>query len=320
MKRADPSILLTHRLAALSEPLRLRLARILESSDLSVGEVSRVVQLPQSTVSRNLKVLAEAGWIDKRAEGTAAYYRLTLDDLPPEARALWLTIREQLARAGDPHFDEDARRLQGVLAERRTDSVSFFGRVSGEWDAVRAELFGGSVTLRAMMGLLPRHWVVADIGCGTGNGAELIAPFVRQVIAVDQSEPMLQAARKRLSGVGIRNVTFVDGPIEALPLGDASVDAAMCLLVMHHVRELGEALGELRRIIKPGGRLLVMDMFEHDRAAYRHTMGHVHLGFNETTIRSLLDESGFTDTRITPIPPEAEAKGPGLFVATAERP
>lgn len=318
MKRAPTSISLGLRLAALSEPIRLRLAKVLESSDLSVGEVARVMQVPQSTVSRHLKVLADAGWISKRAEGTAAYYRLVLDDLPPDARALWITIREQLAHAEEAALDEDARRLQGVLADRRTDSVSFFGRVSGEWDAVRAELFGNSATLRAMLALLPRDWTVADIGCGTGNAAELLAPHVREVIAVDQSQPMLQAARKRLAGIS--NVRFLDGPIEALPLPDAAVDAAICLLVLHHVREPGDAMSELRRVIRPGGRLLVMDMCSHDRAAYRNTMGHVHLGFSPAQIMSWFTEAGFVGSRITPIPPEPNARGPGLFVAVGEAP
>ena len=319
MKRAANETSITDLLGALSEPVRLRLCRLLDSHELSVGEVAHVVQLPQSTASRHLKVLLDAGWVKKRAEGTAALYRLMLDDLTPLCRALWVTLREQSSQSGEAQFEEDARRLQAVLAERRTDSVAFFGRVGGEWDAVRSELFGDQFTLRAMLGLLPAEWTVADIGCGTGNGAELIAPFVKEVIAIDQSKPMLESARKRLAASGVRNVRFLDGPIEALPLPDASVDAAMCILVLHHVRELPEALAEIRRVLRRGGRLLAIDMYEHDRAIYRNTMGHVHLGFSPESIESLCIRAGFARPRITPLPSEPEARGPGLFALAASK-
>lgn len=317
MKRAADPSRITEQLAALSEGLRLRLCRVLESHELSVGEISRVVQIAQSTVSRNLKVLADAGWIEKRAEGTATMYRLVLDDLPAESRAVWLAVRDQLDRSGEPHFAEDARRLTSVLAERTTDSVSFFGRVAGEWDDLRAELFGRSFTPWALLGLLPREWTVADIGCGTGNGAELLAPHVRQVVAVDQSGPMLEAARKRLARFS--NVRFADGPLEALPLADSSVDAAICLLVLHHVKDVDDALRELSRVVRPGGKALIVDMFEHDRSMYRNTMGHIHLGFTSDRMTSALTRAGFASCRVTPVPGEPDAKGPGLFAAVGDK-
>jgi ArsR family transcriptional regulator len=312
MKRSTASTHLTERLAALSETLRLRICRLLEAHELTVGEVAKVAQLPQSTVSRHLKVLSDAGFLQRRADGTATYYRLVLDDIDPAGRQLWQTISAQLA--GDVGVEDDSRRVKAVLAERSTDSVSFFGRVAGEWDAVRQALFGGEFTARGLLGFLPPDWVVADLGCGTGNGAELIAPYVKEVIAVDQSRPMLDAAKKRM--VGVSNVRFVDGPIEALPLEDASVDATMALMVLHHVVEPGEAMGEMRRVIRPGGTALIVDMFEHHRGEYKHTMGHRHLGFSAAGMKGLMTGAGFADVRVLPLRMEAESKGPGLFVAT----
>lgn len=317
MKRSPASIPLADRLAALSEPLRLRLARVLAAHEMSVGEISRVVQLAQSTVSRHLKVLLDAGWLEKRADGTATLYRLVLDDLNADARAIWVAVRDQMEHAQDPVNAEDDRRVRTVLAERRTDSVSFFGRVAGEWDALRSDMFGGSFTALGLLGLLPANWVVADVGCGTGNGAELLAPHVREVIAIDQSGPMLDAARKRLKAFS--NVRFADGPIEALPLPDRSVDAAVCLLVLHHVREVDDALRELFRVVRPGGRLLIVDMFEHDRETYRHTMGHVHLGFRGEWMAAALERAGFRAVLVTPLTSAIEARGPGLFAAVGER-
>lgn len=320
MKRLPPTFPLAERLAALSEPLRLRLCRILAGHELTVGEVSSVVQLAQSTVSRNLKVLADAGWLEKRAEGTATLYRLVLDEVSPEARALWVAVRDGMEKSADPVHAEDDRRVHAVLAERRTDSVSFFGRVGGEWDALRSDLFGSSFTALGLLSLLPREWTVADIGCGTGNAAELLAPYVREVIAVDQSGPMLEAAKKRLSGAGAaKNVRFADGPIEALPLKDQSVDAAVCVLVLHHVRELDDGVSELFRVVRPGGRALIIDMYEHDRETYRHTMGHAHLGFSAERIRALMEHAGFQNVRVTPIRGEPDARGPGLFACTGEK-
>lgn len=316
MKRSAPPTSILERLAALGDMTRLRILRLLESHELSVGEVSQVVQLPQSTVSRHLKVLADGSWLAKRNQGTATLYRHVLDDVPVEARALWVAVRDQLGHSAE--FEDDARRVKAVLAERRTDSQAFFGQVAGEWDRVRSELFGSRFTQDGLLAFLPRHWVVADLGCGTGNASELLAPCVKRVIAVDQSAAMLDAAKRRLEGV--RNVEFVRGELEKLPLEDASVDAAVIALVLHHAEEPGAALGEARRVLRAGGTLLVIDMTAHDRAEYRRQMGHRHLGFERSVFEAMLRSAGFTDVAVRDLPGEPEARGPGLFVATARAP
>lgn len=319
MKRTDDIAPLATQLGALAEPLRLRIARLLERAELSVGEVGRVVQLPQSTISRHLRVLSDAGWTIRRSEGPATLYRVVLDDLPGPMRAVWIAIRDSLGK--DPLAAEiaaDELRLGSVLAERREDSRAFFGRVAGQWDDVRTELFGSRFTAAALLGLLDPAWTVADVGCGTGNAAELLAPVVRRVVAIDQSAPMLNAARKRLAGA--QNVEFRAGDLESLPLGNGEVDAAVCTLVLHHVPEPGRACREFRRVIRPGGRLLVVDMLEHDRVDYRHSMGHRWLGFSAEQVGAWLSAAGFGDVRFAALPPDAEAKGPGLFAATAQVP
>ncbi len=307
---------ITDQLSALSDELRLRLLRLLEVEDLSVGEVAKVVQMPQSTISRHLKVLNESGWLSRRTEGTASFYRLLLDDLPIRSRSLWLVVREQLQDG--PRVAEDLRRLQAVLADRRTDSLSYFGRISGEWDAIRGELFGSSFTASALPALLPGSWVVADLGCGTGNVSELVAPFVARVLAVDQSDPMLEAARKRLETC--ENVEFLAGDLTALPIEDGAVDAAICVLVLHHLPDPGAAVRELARILRPGGKALIVDMVSHDRADYRNSMGHQHLGFKSGQIEDLLADAGLARARVINLPCDPEGKGPGLFAATAIAP
>lgn len=314
MKQKRSASAVTELLGALSEVIRLRILRLLEAEELSVGEVAKVVQLPQSTVSRHLKVLSDGGWLVKRAAGTATLYRLVLDDLAMPARALWVTIRGQM---GEGEFAEDARRLVGVLAERRLDSQAFFGRVAGEWDELRARLFGGEFTARALLALLPRGWTVADLGCGTGNASEILAPQVESIVAVDQSEPMLVAARKRLTGH--KNVRFATGSLEKLPLADKGVDATVCILVLHHVPEPVTALKEMRRVLRRdrgGGVALIVDMLEHDREEYRRTMGHVHLGFAAAGMAGMMRDAGFAEARVEPLPTDTGARGPGLFVGT----
>ncbi|MBC7541484.1 MAG: metalloregulator ArsR/SmtB family transcription factor [Candidatus Sericytochromatia bacterium] len=305
-------VTLSEHLSALSEPLRLRICRLLEQQELSVGEIATVVQVPQSTISRHLKVLSQVGWLQRRTDGTAGLYRLDIGG-QPLAAAVWQAIRESISQ--DVQTAEDMRRLERVLLERRTDSQSFFSRLGGDWDAVRDELFGRAFAGRALLGLLPRRWAVADLGCGTGSGTEMLAPFVRQVVAVDQSAPMLQAARERLARHD--NVRFVESPLEDLPLETASLDAAICTLVLHHVDDPPAVLREMARVLRPGGQAIVVDMVAHDREAYRQTMGHRHLGFSAVVIGGLLSVAGFGDVRICHLPAEPEVKGPSLFVATA---
>ncbi len=322
MNRRTSSNPITDRLAALSDPVRLRILRLLEREELSVGEVARVVQLPQSTVSRHLKMLSDGGWIAKRADGTATFYRLTLDDLHATGRSVWLAVRELIrspeARKAGMDPEEDLRRLASVLAERREDSLGYFGRLAGQWDDVRTELFGTRFSSHGLLCLLPREWTVADLGCGTGNASELLAPLVKRVIAVDQSQPMLAAARKRLETA--KNVEFIEGELTDLPLKDASVDVAVCMLVLHHVEKPTEALSQMRRIVRPGGMGLIVDMVEHDRAVYRHTMGHRWLGFSEPQITSFMTSAGFEKPRYVPLASDTNAKGPGLFACTAHVP
>ncbi len=237
------------------------------------------------------------------------------DELDPAARRLWALVREQVGSTSAAV--EDQRRLQAALAERRSRSQEFFSSSAAQWDRVREELFGGRFHLAALGAFADPAWTVADLGCGTGQIASVIAPFVRRVIAVDASAAMLQAARKRLHG--FENVALRRGELESLPMEGATVDAAVLGLVLHHVPEPERALAEVARIVRPGGCLLVIDMLPHDRVSYRQQMGHVWLGFAEEPMRSLLGDVGFGSVRFVTLPPDPQAKGPGLFVCTARR-
>jgi ArsR family transcriptional regulator len=303
-------------LTALADTTRSRILLVLDRHELTVGELCAVLQLPQSTVSRHLKALADAGWIAGRAEGTSNLYAMTRDELEPSARRLWQLVREQVGAT--PAAAQDQRRVRAALADRRAKSKEFFASSGGQWDRVREELFGDRFHLAALAALADGDWVLGDLGCGGGQVSRLFAPFVERVIAVDASAQMLQAARRRLQEFD--NVELRRGDLEELPIDDAVLDAATMMLVLHHVPEPDRALAEAARVLKPGGRLLLVDMLPHDRESYRQQMGHVWLGFSEAQIERLLAGAGFAAIRLTPLPPDARAKGPGLFVASAITP
>jgi ubiquinone/menaquinone biosynthesis C-methylase UbiE len=298
-------------LSTLADATRSRMLLLLERHELTVSELCSVLQLPQSTVSRHLKTLSDTGWVVSRRDGTSRYYTLSLEERG-HARRLWLLLREQVsATAG---ADQDGRRLKNVLARRQSKSQEFFESTAGQWDKLRADLFGNASHLQAVPALVDERWTVGDLGCGTGQVASALAPFVARVIAVDRSGEMLQAARRRLRDVS--TVEVRRGELEALPIADEELDAATLLLVLHHLPDPAAALSEAHRVLKPGGRLVIADMLPHDREEYRQQMGHVWLGFSEEQTERLLSSAGFERIRIIPLPVNTAAKGPALFVAT----
>jgi ubiquinone/menaquinone biosynthesis C-methylase UbiE/DNA-binding transcriptional ArsR family regulator len=308
-----PAIL--DRMASLADTTRSRILLLLDRHELTVGELCGITQLPQSTVSRHLKALGDAGWITARAEGTSNLYTMTLDDLDAPARKLWAIVREQVASS--PSAAQDQRRLTSVLAERRTKSQEFFSSSAGQWDRMRDEMFGERFHLGALAAFADPAWTVGDLGCGTGQVSAALAPFVARVIAIDGSAAMLQSAKRRLQAFD--NVELRRGDLEDLPVDDGLLDAAMLTLVLHHVPEPHDALAEVARVLKPGGRIVLVDMLPHDRDNYRQQMGHVWLGFSDEHIRTLLAGAGFDSVRIMALPPDPKAKGPALFVAAGAR-
>jgi len=302
-------------MAALADPIRCRMLLPLERHELTVNELCSVLQLPQSTVSRHLKTLADDGWVVSRRDGTSRFYGMVMSDLDPGAQRLWPLIREQIT--GTNGAEQDERRLKSVLAKRRSKSEEFFASASGQWDHLRSEMFGDRFQLQALLALLDPTLTVGDLGCGTGQVSELLAPHVAKVVAVDGSTDMVQAARKRLKG--LHQVDVRRGDMEALPIDDAQLDVAVTALVLHHVPEPARALAEMRRVVKCGGRVLIVDMLPHDRIEYQQHMGHIWLGFSEKTMKKQLETAGFERVNITSLPADEAARGPALFVATARK-
>lgn len=313
MNETRPQLL--DRISALADGLRCRILTCLERQELTVSEVCAVLQLPQSTVSRHLKTLVDAGWIGSRRNGTSRLYHLPLEELDSSTRRLWALARDELSAT--PTSEQDAQRLQAVLRQRRSRSQEFFSTTAGHWDRLRDEMFGQRFYLLGLLGLVDPDWTVADLGCGTGPLAEALAPIVRRVIAIDESEAMLETARRRLEGFD--NVELRRGELESLPLEDASVDAATLVLVLHHLPQPERAVAEVARVLRPGGRFLILDMLPHERHEYQQEMGHVWMGFSETQIERHLAAAGLRLDRFRSLAPDPAARGPLLFAATGSR-
>lgn len=301
-------------LGVLADAVRGRLLLLLDRQELTVSELRAVLDLPQSTVSRHLRVLGEAGWVFWRAEGTSRYYRRT-GVLESGAARVWQVVSEELAETAVAA--EDAARVRQVLLRRLTRSESFFSSAAGQWEQLRQDLFGPAPEARALLGLLGGDWVVGDLGCGTGQVAELLAPFVARVVGVDRSPEMLAAARVRLGGLS--NVDLRQGELEALPLRAGELDAALIFLVLHYVADPGRALAEAARVLRPRGRLLVVELAPHAAPELRDRLGHVWQGFERDRLAAWLGESGFEAFRFVALPPEPGTRGPPLFAVSAVR-
>ena len=309
MKTASPVL---GQLAALADPTRSRILLLLEQQPLSVGEVCSALQLPQSTVSRHLKVLVDEGWAAARAEGASRLYRIA--GLQTPARKIWDTVKTEIARTSAS--EQDRQRLNAVLEVRREKSAAFFSAAASDWERMRAELFGGNAELLPLLALLDPGLTVADLGCGTGQVARAISPFVQRVIGVDASAAMLRAAKQRASS----NMDLREGRLEDLPLDDGEVDVVLLFLVLHYVVEPARVLNEAVRSLRAGGTLLLVDMMPHDREDMRETMGHVWPGFSAEQTTDWLAAAGFTNLRHIALPVDARAKGPALFAARANKP
>src|SRR5262245_6010669 len=269
-------------LTALADATRSRMLLVLERHELTVTELCAVLPLPQSTVSRHLKTLADTSWVASRRDGTSRYYTLALDERDAHARRLWMLLRDQVATTAGA--DQDARRLKGILNRRQTKSEEFFASAAGQWDRLRRELFGSASALHALPALIDPAWTFGDLGCGTGETSGALAPFVARSVAgrrrgeVTQrrARPFAHDAQRQL--LYLRNFEVRRAELEALPIEDGELDAAIMLLVLHHVPDPAAVLGESARTLKPRGRIVLCDMLPHDREEYKKEMGHVWLG------------------------------------------
>ena len=280
---------LVRALKALADPLRLRMLAAVSQEELTVGEVQEVVESVQSSVSRNLAILREAGFVQDRKEGTNVHFSLR-EDMTEPTRGLFRSVQARIAKI--PEVRQDRARLEVCRRRRLRRSRSYFESVAGDWERIRKCYFDDRVTSLAIEKLLPRDLTVADIGCGTGSLSFELARFARKVIGVDLSGEMLRRARAAAKERGVDNVEFRRGDALRAPLPSRSVDAAFCVMVLHFLPDPARAIAELCRITRPNGSVVLVDLVEHRQQWMREQMAHQWLGFARGTVEGWFRAAG----------------------------
>ncbi len=289
----------TGALKLLADGTRLRILGLLDREELSVGELSRSLALAQSRVSNHLRLLREAELLVERHVGTSTYLRLVSAESGGLVRRLFDQVRDQLDHL--PEFSADLARLDFVLAERGDREAEFFDAVAGRWDTIAGDFANGQGRQRALAQHLTRGQVVADLGCGTGYITRALLGVADRIVCVDRSEGMLDEARKRLSGRadGAR-LEFRLGEFESLPLADGEVDGVVASMVLHHLPSLDGALREMRRVLKPGGRAVIIELLPLREAWVREALGDRHLGLDPGDVLAALERAGFAKAALDP--------------------
>jgi SAM-dependent methyltransferase len=279
-------------LKALADPIRLRVLAAVAEEELTVGEVQEVVESVQSSVSRNLAILRDAGFVQDRKEGTNVYFSVR-QDMPEPAGELFRSLQSRIAEL--PEAKGDRVRLEDCRRRRLHRSQGYFESVAGDWERIRKSYFDDRVTSLAIEKLLPRNLILADVGCGTGSLTVELARFAEKVIGVDLSQEMLRRARMVAEERQLRNVEFRRGDALRLPLEAGSVDATFCVMVLHFLSDPQQAMAELCRITRSGGSVIVVDLVQHHQEWMREQMAHRWLGFERTSIDEWFRDAGVTE-------------------------
>jgi len=276
----------------LADGTRLRLLRVLAQDRFNVTELTGILGVAQSGVSRHLGLLKDAGLVVEEPESGFVYYRLSDEGRSNGHGPLWTLLDQQFAASTtDRTVKEDEARLQEVLRLRKENF---------ETHGDTRQLVPGrswAAWARALGHLLP-PLDVADIGCGEGYLTLEMARWARTVFGIDRSDMVLERAKALAERRRVTNVQWKKGDLARLPLRDASVDVALLSQALHHAADPEDALAEAVRILRPGGRLLVLDLREHDQRWVRGRFGDQRLGFADTELDQLLQAAGLRDIKV----------------------
>lgn len=298
-----PEVLATLRASA--EETRLRILALLAEGELSVSDMTDILGQSQPRISRHLKLLVEAGLVERHREGAWAFFRLA--DQGTAARVL----RPMLGGMdhGDPQLAADRARLAAVRAQRTQAAQSFFARLAPEWDRLRSLHAPETAVNDAILEALGPKPVrdLLDLGTGTGRMLQLLAPRAARAVGLDASHAMLSVARANLERAGLTRVELRQGDIYAPPFGRDSFDLVVIHQVLHYLDDPARAIREAAHLLTPGGRMLVVDFAPHGLEFLRETQAHRRLGFAREQVAGWLDEAGLDclETRELAPPPRA---------------
>jgi len=287
---------LADRFQALADPTRLRIVALLRIMELSVGELAQVLGQSQPRVSRHLKILGDAGVLDRRKEGSWVFVAL---GSPQRTEPLFALLDAWADGSTNALFEADAARTQGIRAERAEAANRYFASHAEVWDQIRSLHVAESDVERAIERSLGRRNLgrLVDIGTGTGRMIELFAGRASHATGIDRSSEMLRLARVKLEAAGIPS-SLRQGDMYALPLPDGSADSIIIHQVLHYAHSPATAIAEAARVLSPGGILLVVDFAAHDREELRSTDAHIRLGFEDDAMAGWFAGAGLTIDRV----------------------
>lgn len=289
---------------ALGDPSRLRILLLVRGLDLAVGEIARVLQQSQPRVSRHLKIMAEAGLVERVKEGAWVFVRLGRS----ATTAPVLTAIDALCAGADPGV-EDRARLAVVRAERRAAVEAWFNDHAAEWEQERSlhsrEAGVEAAIIIALGGPDAALGDLVDVGTGTGRMIELLGRRARSAQGIDRSPEMLRLARNRLDAAGLDRARVAAGDMYALPLADAACDTLVLHQVLHFADDPAAVLAEAARVLRPGGRLLVVDLMPHSREDLRDERRHLRLGFADEAVLGWFADAGLAGDVAARLPGQA---------------
>lgn len=296
------------------EPTRLRVLALLAGDELSVMELSHILDQSQPRVSRHLKLMTEAGLIERFPDGARVYYRLSSE---PTARRLVDTVLDLL---DDRSSEQDHRRLDEVRRDRDAAAEAYFEQVAPQWDRIRSLYVCESAVEAAIeraAGPGPFERLV-DLGTGSGRMLTLLGGRARMAVGLDLSQNMLNIARAKVAQAGVGRVELRHGDIFATRLPSHSADLVLVHQVLHYLSDPAAAVGEAARLVMPGGKLLIVDFAPHDLEELRDEHQHRRLGFTDAEIKGWLDHAGLTASAPIALPPDKD--GLTVLIWTATRP
>jgi ArsR family transcriptional regulator len=287
---SPPASPLPHLFAALADPTRLRVLALLRAMELSVGEIAQVLGQSQPRVSRHVKILCEAGLIERRKEGSWVFLGLGAGELVEPVFGL---IDRWKLRGGADVWESDIERLQAVRAERAAAAQSYFAAHAGDWDRLRSLHVAEAEVESAISRALADRAVgrLIDIGTGTGRMIELFGGLADRALGIDRSPEMLRLARVKLAEAGL-NAELRQGDMYALPMPGGAADTVILHQVLHYAQNPAAAVAEAGRLLAPGGRLLIADFAPHQREELRTRDAHARLGFADDLVLRYLEQAG----------------------------
>jgi len=284
---------------ALADATRLRMMALLQSMELSIGELAQVLGQSQPRVSRHVKILSDAGLAERRKEGSWVFVAL---GKPDRVRPALDALEAWRALEPDHWAVADAARLAAVRADRAAAANAWFETNAAQWDAIRSLHVADSeveAAIAVVLGLdgAPVRQLI-DIGTGTGRMLELFGGAAEQALGIDRSSEMLRLARAKLAERGLTNAELRQADLYALPLPDGAADLAIIHHVLHFAQQPGAAISEAARVLMPGGRLLIADFAPHEREELRVRDAHARLGFSDDQIAGWFDAAGLCLARV----------------------